>query len=112
MDTPLGLGHGELNTMNMQRMLIFALKIPFLARMDANSVHFTHNISGISTIGLTRSRAGAPAARGLEGTPLATMALAQRSNGDRWGRLLSPRTPQQGGKPAWEATETADLALR
>lgn len=82
--------------------------------VNANSVHFTHNISGISTIGLTRSRAGAPAARGLEGTPLATMALplAQRSNGDRWGRLLSPRTPQQGGKPAWEATETADLALR
>ena len=29
MDTPLGLGHGELNTMNMQRMLIFALKSRF-----------------------------------------------------------------------------------
>ena len=29
MDTPLGLGHGELNTMNMQRMRIFRVKIPF-----------------------------------------------------------------------------------
>ena len=38
MDTPLGLGHGELNTMNMQRMLIFALKIPFLARMEKRKV--------------------------------------------------------------------------
>ena len=74
----------------------------------ADSVHFTHTISWhVYDRTHALSRAGAPAARGLEGTPLAAMALSQRSNGDRWGRLSSPRTPQQGGKPAWEATETA-----